>query len=49
MVRFQHPDFPAREGVELVQVCVTIDLFDAQSSEELSFDLITMDGPKAGI
>ena len=43
---FQLDNFPVSEGAD-VQVCVTINPFDPQTSQQLTIQLTTMDGPKA--
>ena len=45
---FQNADFPINEAQE-AQVCVLIDPFETQTSEELTIEFIIIAGPKAGM
>ena len=48
MFEFQKADFPINEDEE-AQVCVTIDPFETQTSDELTIELTITVGPKAGM
>ena len=48
MFDFQNADFPIDEDEE-AQVCVVINAFEPETTEELTIEFTIMVGPKAGI